>query len=247
MIPSLARASSFGVFFFWKIWRGFLREGKGQKATGGLPGERAGPAAPGAHLDGCTGTGMGPGRLWYMRMMLPISLLGAGGRPCAGLGPPPGFASWAGSASAFSATSAPPRIGGFFTTRGGGGGGDSTNREERKFVRSYASPESQALPHLPTTCTGLLFLFLLLLLLLPLGDLHLGWRLHYLHLVLLLPCKCPDDPVCHLPPGLPIHAPGQATQTQGSKCTPLPLARLGQGPSVCVRSPPQVPSPIFWK
>lgn len=35
-------------------------------------------------------------------------------------------------------------------------------------------------------CAGFLFWFLLFLLL-PLGDLHLGWRLHHLHLDLLLP------------------------------------------------------------
>lgn len=52
LIPSLARASSFGLFFFRKVVEGFL--------------------------DGCTGIGTGPGRLWYMRMMFRISRLGSG-------------------------------------------------------------------------------------------------------------------------------------------------------------------------
>ena len=114
MIPSLARASSLGLFFFRKLWGGFLKEGRGHKFTGWLSGERlAPPPTPSFplpspppfpwHLAGCTGTGTGPGRLWYMRMMLRISLLGSARQgsgselrstalPPAGLCPPPAYA-----------------------------------------------------------------------------------------------------------------------------------------------------------
>lgn len=111
MIPSLARASSLGLFFFRKV-------------LGGL-------------LDGCTGSGTGPGRLWYMRMMFPISLLGTLSPPGAGagLGPLLDPASWAGSASASLAALAPPSVSGFFTTGGGGGDGAGTDQEERKHMR----------------------------------------------------------------------------------------------------------------
>lgn len=47
LIPSLARASSLGVFFFRKLWGGFLREGKGQGSAGFPPGEWAVPPGPG--------------------------------------------------------------------------------------------------------------------------------------------------------------------------------------------------------
>lgn len=86
LIPNLARASSLGLFFFRKLFGGFLREGRGPKPTECLPGEWAALVAPEAHLDGCTGTGTGPGRLWYMRMMLRISLLGSARRWGAGSG-----------------------------------------------------------------------------------------------------------------------------------------------------------------
>lgn len=93
-----------------------------------------------AHLDGCTGSGTGPGRLWYMRMMFPISLLGllctlSSPQAGAGLGPSPAPASWAGSASASLAALAPPSVSGFFTTGGAGGDGAGTDREERTHVR----------------------------------------------------------------------------------------------------------------
>lgn len=47
LIPSLARASSLGLFFFRKLWGGFLREGKGQGSAGFPPGEWAVPPGPG--------------------------------------------------------------------------------------------------------------------------------------------------------------------------------------------------------
>ena len=34
LIPSLARASSLGLFFFRKLWEGFLKEGRGHEFTG---------------------------------------------------------------------------------------------------------------------------------------------------------------------------------------------------------------------
>lgn len=34
LIPSLARASSLGLFFFMKLFGGFLREGRGPTSTG---------------------------------------------------------------------------------------------------------------------------------------------------------------------------------------------------------------------
>ena len=167
MIPSLARASSLGLFFFRKLWGGFLKEGRGHKFTGWLSGERlAPPPTPSFplpspppfpwHLAGCTGTGTGPGRLWYMRMMLRISLLGSARQgsgselrstalPPAGLCPPPGPTSVAGSVSASrAALAAPCDGGGFFTT--GGGGGEGPAQEERKDVRPCAEPRRPSLP-----------------------------------------------------------------------------------------------------
>ena len=108
------------------------------------------------HLAGCTGTGTGPGRLWYMRMMLRISLLGSARQgsgselrttalPPAGLCPLPGPSSVAGSASASWAALAAPRDGGsFFST--GGGGGEGPAQEERKDMRPWAEPQRPSLP-----------------------------------------------------------------------------------------------------
>lgn len=97
---------------------------------------------PQAHLDGCTGTGTGAGRLWYMRMMFRISLLGSafldGGSELRTTTGPPFTTSWAGLASASCAALALPRVTGFFTTEGGGG--DGTDQEDRKHMRPCAEP-----------------------------------------------------------------------------------------------------------
>lgn len=242
LIPSFARASSLGLFIFMKVLGGLLREEEPHESTGRFPGEQATRLPPGAHLDGCTGTGTGPGRLWYMRMMLRISLLGSArwgagfelgtaALPWDGLPPPPGPASQDGSASAsFGAALAPPGVGGFLTT--GGGGGDGTDQEDRKR-ETLCRNAGPGLPHRPTTCSRFLPMLPLLLLL---GDLHFGWRLHHLHLDLLLPCKSPRWP-CYPPPGLPTGAPGQATLTQGSTVDlpHHPLAKPGGG-QVCSRA-----------
>lgn len=195
VIPSLARASSLGLFFFRKLLGGLLREGRGQESVRRVTPWGVGSAHhPGAHLDGSTGTGTGPGRLWYMRMMFRISLLGSaflgGGSGLRTTAAPPRPASLAGSASASRAALAPPRVCGVFTNTGGGG--DGTDQEDRKHMRPpcrTVEPDPPPTPQLPNTCTGFLFLLFLLLLLLLLGDLHLCRRLHHLYLDVLLPCK----------------------------------------------------------
>lgn len=121
--------------------------GKEEVTTDSRETEQPQPLPPVAHLDGCTGTGTGAGRLWYMRTMLRISLLGSGrwtvgfelrtmdALPVAGPLPPPELSSLAGSASASFADLVPPCFTGFFTIGGGGGGGDGgdgTGGEERK-------------------------------------------------------------------------------------------------------------------
>lgn len=95
-----------------------------------------------SHLDSCTGTGTGAGRLWYMRMMFRISLLGSafldGGLELRTTTGPPCAASWAGLASASWAALVAPRVTGFFTTEGRGG--DGIDQEDRKHMRPCAEP-----------------------------------------------------------------------------------------------------------
>lgn len=160
---------------------------------------------------GWTGTGTGPGRLWYMRMMLRISLLGCGRSGlqlelCTGgallgcghlgaevelftAGGPPwaGASSCGGSTSSFFTALVLLCFCGFFTTGGGGGGGDNSARKREDNPTLWARNWGRAAPAAPLPRPTCYFLFILLLFCLLLGDLNLGWRLHRLHLDRLLP------------------------------------------------------------